>query len=208
MTAQPSHLQPVDTNDLPEYPISADDRLDSHFFIPWNLKRWRKSEFRQLAEPEVGWVGFQLICEAHDESPVGTLPTNERLLAKAADIPVDRWRQLCEREVTPLHNWYLVRCDNGEIRYAHRVVTEVAIEALKSRRVNQANTETRKLNKQLKDLREMIEGRIGAGQLLRAEGFLERFHEWLLERYPSVQRREGFVRTALDEFQLEMAGQR
>jgi len=55
MTAQPSHLQPVDTNDLPEYPISADDRLDSHFFIPWNLKRWRKSEFRQLAEPEVGW---------------------------------------------------------------------------------------------------------------------------------------------------------
>ncbi|MBL3563364.1 glycoside hydrolase family protein, partial [Rhodovulum sulfidophilum] len=38
---------------MPDYPISSEDRLDSHFFVQWNLKRWRKSEFRQLAEPEV-----------------------------------------------------------------------------------------------------------------------------------------------------------
>lgn len=208
MTFPARSLKPVDTDDLPEYPISVEDRLDSHFFIQWNLKRWRKSRFRRLAEPEVGWYGFLLICEAHDEAPVGTLPTDERLLADSVGISVDRWRQLCEREFGPLHNWYRVRCDNGEIRYAHRIVTEVAIEALKSKRQNQAETEQRRLAKRLKDLREMIETRIGATQLLNVPGFVERFHEWLEEHYPNAQRREPLVRKALDEFQVEMSGDR
>jgi hypothetical protein len=203
MSTAPNFLRPVDAGDLPDYPISSQDRLDSHFFIQWNLKRWRRSEFRQLAEPEVGWIGFNLFCVSHEETPVGTLPTDERLLANAAEISVDRWRQLCNREITPLHNWSLVRCDNGEVRYAHKVVTEVAIEALKSRRANLADKEQRRVNKRLKDLRDMIEVRIGAGQLLRAPDFLERFHGWLEETYPDVQRREPFIRKALDEFQLQ-----
>ncbi|MEB3421744.1 hypothetical protein ACFSDD_17545 [Salipiger marinus] len=193
-------------DDLPEYPVSAEDRLDSHFFIQWNLKRWRKSTFRQLAEPDVGWFGFLLICEAHDEAPVGTLPNDDRLLAKALNISVERWRELCQRDVTPLHGWGLVRCDNNEIRYAHPVVTAVVQEALKSKRKNQADAEQRKRAKRLKDLREMIEKRIGAGPLLRNPDFLEAFNDWLEERYPEAQRREPFVRSALDEFQVEMAG--
>ncbi|WOI34758.1 hypothetical protein R1T40_08540 [Tritonibacter scottomollicae] len=205
MNSPVRNLQPVDAQDLPEYPISVEDRLDSHFFIQWNLKRWRKSKFRQLAEPEVGWFGFLLFCESHDETPVATLPTDERLLAKALDISVDRWRQLCDREITPLHNWSLVRCDNGEIRFAHPVATEVAQEALKTRRKNQADTEQRKRAKRLKDLREMIEQRVGAGQLLRNPDFLERFNDWLEARYPEAQRREPFIRSALEEFQVEMA---
>lgn len=198
-------IQPVDFDSLPEYPISAEERLDSHFFIQWNLKRWRKSEFRQLAEPDVGWYGFLLICEAHDETPVGTLPTNERLLAKALSITVERWRQLCERDITPLHNWTMVRCDNGEVRYAHQVVTEVAIEALRSRRKSLSDAEERRRAKRLKDLREMIDVRIKAGQLLRNPAFLDRFNDWLEDRYPDNQRREPFIRKALDEFQVEMA---
>ncbi|BAQ68796.1 hypothetical protein NHU_01639 [Rhodovulum sulfidophilum] len=205
MMAAPRHLAPVETGGLPDYPISSEDRLDSHFFVQWNLKRWRKSEFRQLAEPEVGWYGFLLICEAHDETPVGTLPTDERLLAKALGITVDRWHQLCEREMTPLHGWARVRCDNGAIRLAHPVVTEVAVEALASSRRNRAEAEQRRRNKRLKDLREMIEKRIGAGQLLRAPQFLDRFDDWLAERYPETQRREGFIRQALDEFSAEAA---
>jgi hypothetical protein len=74
---------------------------------------------------------------------------------------------------------------------------------LKSRRANLADKEQRRVNKRLKDLRDMIEVRIGAGQLLRAPDFLERFHGWLEETYPDVQRREPFIRKALDEFQLQ-----
>lgn len=196
----------VDVVSLPEYPISANDRLDSHFFIAWNLKRWRKSEFRQLAEPEVGWFGFLLFCEAHDETPVGTLPTDERLLARSLGISIDHWRKLDSRDITPLHNWSKVQCDNGEIRYAHPVATEVTLEAMRTRRVNQANTEARKRAKRIKDLQEMIEVRIGAAQLLRAPQFLDRFNDWLEEKHPDVQRREPFIRQALEEFQVEMVG--
>ncbi|TQS73976.1 hypothetical protein ERN12_02845 [Rhodobacteraceae bacterium] len=198
-------LRPVDTDDLPEYPISAEDRLDSHYFIAWNLKRWRKSRFRALAEPEVGWFGFQLICESHDETPVGTLPCDERLLAKTIGITVDRWRQLCEREVTPLHGWHRVRCDNGEIRYANAVVTEVMIEALKTKRKNASDTEQRRRAKRLKDLEEMITTRIQASRLLQNPQFLERFNDWLEQHYPDQQRRETLVRQALAEFQAELA---
>ena len=194
----------VEVGELPEYPISAEDRLDSHFFVAWNLKRWRKSTFRQLAEPEVGWFGFMLFCEAHDETPVGTLPTDERLLASALGISIDHWRRLEGRDITPLHNWSKVQCDNGEIRLAHPVVTEVALQAMKTRRLNQANAEARRRAKRLKDLQEMIEKKIGAAQLLRAPQFLDRFNDWLEDKHPDVQRREPFIRQALGEFQLEM----
>ena len=198
------NLQPVPIDELPDYPISTEDRLDSHYFIQWNLKRWRTSVFRKLAEPEIGWFGFLLFCESHDETPVGTLPTDERLLASSLGITVDRWKLLCQRDITPLHNWTRVRCDNGEIRYAHPVVTEVAVEALKSSRKNKADRDDRKRAKRIKDLGEMIEKRIQAPQLLRSPSFVDRFNDWLEERYPEAQRREAFIRTALNEFQVEV----
>lgn len=202
MNTSVRNLQPVDSGNLPAYPISSKDRLDSHFFIQWNLKRWRKSRFRQLADPEVGWVGFQLFCEAHDESPVGTLPIDERLLARAGGVSVEKWRDLCARPISPLHNWYRVRCDNGEIRFAHEVVTQVAIEALNSHRKNRLDMDQRRRAKRIKDLREMIGVRIGAKQLLQAPDFLDRFNDWLEEHHPDAQRRETFIRQALEEFQM------
>lgn len=204
MSAPRLAMRPVDTADLPLYPISAKDRLDSHFFIQWNLKRWRKSEFRQLADPEVGWAGFQLICEAHDESPIGTLPVDERLLARAAGVSIEKWRQLCERAISPLHNWHKVRCDNGEIRLAHPVVQLVSLEALEGSARNRADKEQRRRAKQIKDLRDMIETRIGATQLLRAPEFLDRFNDWLDQHHPGMQRRETLVRKALEQFQMEV----
>ncbi len=204
MTANPIRTAgPVAVDDLPEYPISSADRLDSHYFVPWNIKRWRKSEFRNLADPDVGWFGFLLFCESHDETPVGTLPVDDRLLARALSIPVDQWQSLCRRHISPLHNWYRVRCDNGEIRLAHPVVTEVAMEAIKSSRRNRNDQETRRRAKQIKDLRDMIENRINASQLLRDPAFLDRFNDWLEDRYPDRQRREAFIRSAVAEFQSE-----
>lgn len=195
----------VDTGDLPDYPISSEDRLDSHYFIQWNLVRWRESDFRKKCEPDVGWFGFQLFCIAHGGSPIGTLPCDDVLLAFSLNLPLERWQALLKRDITPLHGWYKVQCDNGEIRLAHSVVTEVSQEALKSKRSNAAKVELRARNKRLLDLREMLVNRIGAGQLLKAPEFLEKFDEWLLVKYPGVQRREALIRQALDEFQVEMA---
>lgn len=202
MSSQIKRLATVSVGDLEDYPISTKDRLDSHYFLQWNLKRWRGSEFRKKADPECGWYGFQLFCIAQDGTPLGTLPCDDQQLAFDLNLPLERWQALLQRSISPLHGWYRVRCDNGEIRYAHSVVTEVALEALSSRRRNAAATEQRRLNKRLADLRDMIE-RIGAKQLLNNPSFVERFNDWLDEHYEGVQRREGVIRTALDQFMVE-----
>lgn len=188
-----------DAGDLPDYPISTRDRLDSHYFIQWNLKRWRGSEFRRTVDPEVGWYGFQLFCIAQDETPIGTLPCDDKQLAYELRLPLERWQDLLKRPVNPLHNWSRVRCDNGDIRLAHPVVTEVAIEALKSKRKNSERQEERRRNKQRKDLSMMIT-KIGAKQLLSNPQFIDSFLDWLDEHRAGQQRREAMIREALDEF--------
>ena len=201
--AEPAiHL--VDVAEMEEYPISAKDRLDSHYFLQWNLKRWRASEFRRRADPEVGWYGMQLFFIAQDETPLGTLPCDDEQLAYELHLDVGKWQRLLERDPSPLHGWVKVRCDNGEVRYAHPVVTEVALSALGSKRKNEEGQKARRQAKRMADLRDMVE-RIGASRLLQNPAFLDRFNDWLEENHEGVQRREKFIRDALDQFQVEMA---
>jgi len=206
MSAPANTIQLVEASALDEYPISAEDRLDSHYFVQWNLRRWDGSDFRKAAykDPEVGFFGLELIFGSHKGTPVGTLSCDDETLAFDLHISLEKWKTLKKREPSPLHNWRKVRCDNGEIRYAHPVVTLVAQEALKSSRTNAAKVEARKLNKRLADLRDMVE-RIGAKQLLQTPAFVERFNDWLEQHHQGVQRREAMIRAALDQFTVENA---
>lgn len=192
MTGPLPILQLVDSSALPEHTVSADERLDSHYFIQWNLKRWRKSQFRQLAEPEVGWFGFLLFCEAHDETPVGTLPVSEELLAKALGITIERWRQLCARKITPLHNWTQALCDNGEVRLVHPVVTEVVRDALDRRDVRKASSEGKAVYQRQQRLSEAMRD-IGCDKAVCADRVLiERLDAWLLENHHGQRRMPQF----------------
>lgn len=82
MSPSPNFLRPVDMGDLPEYPLSCDDRLDSHFFMAWERRRWLASDMRLNATPECRALFFDLINIAYDNSPVGTLPMDQNILAK------------------------------------------------------------------------------------------------------------------------------
>lgn len=186
----------VSADDLEEYPISSKDRLDSHYFLQWNLKRWRGSEFRKTVDPEAGWYGFGLFCIAQDGTPIGTLPVDDQQLAFDLNLPLEKWVALMARKVTPLHNWHRVRCDNGEIRYAHPVVTEVALEALASKRAASERAQQRRDAKRLKDLAGHVE-RIGAKHLLKLPGFIDRLDAHLNETHRG-NRTEAAVRAALD----------
>lgn len=189
--------QLVDATDLPLYPISAKDRLDSHFFIQWNLKRWRHSEFRQLADPEVGWAGFQLICEAHDGTPIGTLPTDERLLARAAGVAIDKWHQLCERAISPLHNWHKVMCDNGEIRWAHHVVQQVAQEALEGRIRHQQSNEEKAVYARLKRIREALADANCDKAVIADTVLVKRIDDWLTTHCTGNRRKADYERALM-----------
>ncbi len=173
-------LKPVESAGLPEYPISTRDRLDSHFFLQWNLKRWRGSEFRKKADPEVGWYGFQLFCIAQDGTPIGTLPCDDQQLAFDLNLPLERWQALVKRGISPLHGWSEVLCDNGEVRLAHPVVTEVALEALSSKKRNAAKNADDRMRKRIGTIADNLRNKIPGGTHIAAsEERLRQISDWI-----------------------------
>jgi hypothetical protein len=198
-----AHLRPVDDAELPEYPISASDRLDSHFFLQWNLKRWRASEFRRKADPEVGWYGMQLFMIAQDETPVGTLPNDHEQLAYELRLPLEVFRKLLDRSPSPLHKWGKVICDNGEIRLAHPVVTEVAVQAVGSKRKNAEKNAEDRMRKRLNTIKDALLNKIpGGSRAAQSTDSLNRISDWIAVAYPGGSCTEKRVREAWEAISM------
>ncbi|PYG33109.1 hypothetical protein [Pelagimonas varians] len=197
MTAQ---LKSVNA-ELELYPISASERLDSHFFLQWNLKRWRGSSFRKKAylDPEVGFYGFELFCKAQDETPIGTLPFDDADLAFMLHLPLDRWKSLRKRDLSPLQGWSEVLCDNGEIRWAHPVVTEIAVEALKSKRRNAAKLADDRMRKRLTTIAARLRGIPGAARYAESDDLLNQISDWIDKAFPGGSATEKRVKEALND---------
>jgi len=175
----------VDSDEIDLYPISSAERLDSHFFVPWNLKRWRGSEFRRFgyADPEVGWFGMELFFLAQDQTPIGTLPCDDDALAFLLRVPPARWRDLNSRDVSPLHGWIRVHCDNGQMRLAHPVVTEVALDALGSRKRNDARNADERMRKRLGTIVGHLK-QMGASVAAQTEESVNAISDWIEDSYP------------------------
>ncbi|PIE10038.1 MAG: hypothetical protein CSA72_10515 [Rhodobacterales bacterium] len=194
-------LPTVDVTSLPEYPISAAERLDSHWFVQWNLRRWRGSEFRRLAyeDPEVGFYGRELFDLAQDESPIGTLPCDDEALAFLLRMAPSQWRELAGRDVSPLHGWHRVMCDNGQIRLAHPVVTEVAKEALDGKRRNATKNADDRMRKRLGTIAGHLRAIPGTGQMAEQEERLNAISDWIDSAYPGGSATLKRTREALDK---------
>lgn len=177
----------VDEGAPPDYPISAQARLDTHYFVPWNLKRWRGSAFRRLAykDPEVGFYGLELFFLAQDESPIGTLPLDDEAMAFLLRMPVTRWRDLKARPLSPLFGWYRVACDNGQVRLAHAVVTEVALDALDRRDRNQSKNADDRMRRRLKTIvGHLRDGVAGGHELSQNDEAVNAISDWIEAAYP------------------------
>lgn len=191
----------VDADDIDIYPISSSERLDSHFFVPWNLKRWRGSEFRRFgyADPEIGWFGMELFFLAQDETPIGTLPCDDDALAFLLRIPPARWRELKTRDVSPLHGWRRVHCDNGQVRLAHPVVTEVAMDALGSKRRNDAKNADERMRKRLGTIINHLKAIPGAARIADMEERVNDISDWIEAQYPGGSATLKRVKEALND---------
>ena len=202
--ARPIRL--IDGHDLFEYPIPSGERLDSHYFITWRFDWWLHSEFRLLADKEVRAVGFDLFNIAQKEDPVGTLPVDERLLARLAGESLEEWRRLCERPIGPLYNWQQCYCDNGHVRLYHPVVMRIAQEALGMRDDRLAKREADRERKRLEDLPSRML-RAGASKGLTEDDVaVLQFDQFILDNFPGKQRRPQLVRVALEAFSLAREG--
>lgn len=153
-----SHLVPVDTSDLPDYPLRSDERLDSHFFVPWERRRWLNSDMRLHGTPECRALYFDLINVSYDHSPVGTLPTDLDTLAKLLFADPAHFKALCRLEYGPLHRWEPCLCDTGQVRLMHPTVLRTLTEAIGRREDNRARTEAANVKKRVQRLRVTVAG--------------------------------------------------
>ncbi len=150
-------LQPVPIDDLPDYPLTVEDRLDSHYFVAWERRRWLNSDMRLRGTPECRALFFDLINISYDQAPVGTLPNDPELLAKLLMVDPGHFAQLCRLEFGPLHKWHLVNCE-GEIRLAHSMVLRTLQEAIARREDNRAKNDAANIAKRIQRLRITLTG--------------------------------------------------
>ncbi|EEW58568.1 hypothetical protein EPIB2_367 [Tritonibacter mobilis] len=191
---QVAQVKLVEASDLPEYPISAESRLDSHYFMPFNHDRYDRSDFRRKAyrDPEVGFFGMELFFKSHGEAPLGTLPSDDDSLAFLLGLPLERWISLKERAFNPLYNWHPVRCDNGAIRLAHPVVQEVMEAALRGHLEHKASNEDKAVYARRKRLIEVLRD-IGCSEDLCSDELAVAWvDDWLLKHHPGQRRMPQF----------------
>lgn len=173
-------IRPVDTHDLQDYPFSYADRLDSHFFMPWERRRWLNSDMRLKGTPECRAFYFDLINIAYDQSPIGTLPDDLDLLAKLVFAPPDHFRTLCRLEYGPLHRWRRCLCDGGEIRLMHPFVTSGLLEAVARKEDNRARTDAANNRKRWQRLRITVAGY--HKELAENDAAIRWMDEWLTKQ--------------------------
>ena len=123
-------IRVVSTDDLPEYPLGIEDRLDSHYFMAWERRRWLNSDMRLKGTPECRALYFDLINIAYDQTPVGTVPQDLETLAKLLLVDPGHFRSLCKLDYGPLHKWTPCICEGGEVRLMHPMVLRSLTEAL------------------------------------------------------------------------------
>ncbi|MDK3017611.1 hypothetical protein [Pseudodonghicola flavimaris] len=192
-----AHLRPVEAGDVPEYPISREERLESHFFVEFHHNRWLSSSFRLLADPDVRAYGLDLFMVAQNEAPVGTLPTDDRLLARLLGLDLAVWQSLLKREITPLHKWQLTNCE-GEIRWAHPVVTEIAVKAIGRRQKHLEASEAARERKRFERLKMQILKVGGSSQMAADESVLSWLDRWFQAEHAGRNRTEALVREGLN----------
>jgi hypothetical protein len=168
----------TDTDDLAEYPLPRDFRMPTHYYMAWWHNRWLNSTLHLTGTYEVQGVALALFCIAQNQSPIGTLPEDEMLLARLLRMDLTRWRDLCRMEVSPLHGWY--RCRAGsEVRLAHAVVLEVIEEARERREVRELSKEERAQQRRVQRLRQQLV-EYGLDDTLAQDVLLrEEMNEWL-----------------------------
>lgn len=179
-------------SDLPVYPIASSERLDGNSFVKWNTARWIGSRTFKLMGWEMQGMARALFDLCQMETPVGTLPDDDRELAFLLRCDAQRLRELRALEFGPLRNWAPVLCD-GKVRLAHPVVTEQVQDALERRALAKLSEDQRASAMRLSRMRSALKKEGVSDQVLADDLLMERMDAWLKDmhktrRSPAVYR--------------------
>lgn len=147
--------QLIDTDDLIEYPLDGTERLDSHYFVPWERRRWLNSDMRLKGTAECRALYLDLLWISYDHTPLGTLPVDIAVLARLLGIDRTHFETLCGMQFGPLHKWQRCRCGD-EIRLYHPFILSTVVEAISRKADNRARTEKANRYKRQQRLRSAL----------------------------------------------------
>lgn len=186
-------LQVCEADDLVEYPLDHTDRLDSHYFVSWERRRWLNSDMRLRGTPEARAHYLDLIWISYDQSPLGTLPRDHAMLAKLLMVDQSHFEALCKMDFGPLHNWQPCRC-GSEVRLYHPFVLHTLREAIARREDNRARNEAANRAKRLQRLRQNVAGY--HTDLASNDAAIQFMDEWL-EQEGAAYRSSSWIQRAI-----------
>lgn len=190
MRAQLSVVEPTS----PEpYPLPRDFRMPTHYFVAWWHNRWLNSTLHLTGSYEVQGVAVALYSIAQNQSPMGTLPRDDLLLARMLRLDTDAWADLQRRKVPPLHGWYLVDCE-GELRWAHPVVLEMLLDARDRAEKRRLSTEGRSVAKRVERMVKALAGMGVDKSILANQALVEAMDHWLEENWKRSRTSEAYAR--------------
>ncbi len=193
MTAAP-HIRPVPA-DLPVYPIGAQDRLDGNSFVKWNSARWMASRTAKLMSWDQQGMHRYLFDACQMETPVGTLPDDDRELAAMLRTDAARIREIRGMEFGALRNWRPCLCD-GQVRLMHPVVLEQVQDALDRRAMAKLSEDARAQAVRLDRLRKALSEQGLSKAVLADDVLVERMDAWLRDAHRG-RRTAAVYRSAL-----------
>lgn len=184
----------VDMDDIPDYPGDLiDARMTSDYFTVFWHDRWLNSELHLTSPLDVQGAAMNLFFIARKQNPIGSLPDNDKMLAKLLHIDLDQWQELRARPVNPLHNWRPYRVGD-KIVLGHPVVIEVALDALHRREAREVKNTEKATYQRLQRLRDALQ-RMGVHKsAIGDDTLVERMDQWLLENHTGQRRQPAYDR--------------
>lgn len=198
-------FQVIDVADLPEYPVDVEASMAGHFFTTFYHDRWLNSELHLTASLDVQACALNLFFLAQKQTPVGTLPDNDAILARLLRVDLQLWKDLRARTVGPLHKWQRCRCGD-EIRLMHPVVTEVVLQALGRREAREASNAEKAVYQRLQRLRSAMHDMGMSRDVIRDDRLIERIDAWMLENVKGQRRRPAYDAAILHASRMKWLG--
>lgn len=128
---------------LPDPPIPADVSCKGLPYMPLKVVELMESDLAELSSGTEFKAAVLLWCKSWVQVPAGSLPNDDRRLAKYAGVSLEQFDEI---KSMALRGW--IACSDGNIY--HPIICDLALAAWKTRKTNQANatarwaTETRK----------------------------------------------------------------
>lgn len=199
-------LRAIDGGEIFVYPIPSGQRVDNHDFMAMQFRRYLASRFRALASLDTRGAFLELMQLAYDDTPVGTLPMDDRIHARKLGISLEHWVDLTRREVSPLDGWARCLCDNGEIRLYHPDLLMIVERAMEQR---DSKIEKREADRERKRLSQLPYQMAAAGapkRMCEDQAAVCRLDSFLVENLQGKQRRVTVVRVAMEALELRDQG--